>query len=86
MLNEMNVEAMESVVTESGVIEAISEAELDGVSGGASIDMGSLSSFMQKDMAFGQSTVAGPNGAGTTNLFASSEIESIAGQFFNAQN
>jgi hypothetical protein len=84
-MDEMQMLELAADTADGGELMELSESDLDLAAGGAMIDMGSFSSFKKKDVMMGQSTFAGPNGAGTTSFFASSEIESVAAQFFRAE-
>ncbi|BAY31084.1 hypothetical protein NIES2107_29380 [Nostoc carneum NIES-2107] len=72
----------------------LSEDELDNVAGGfgiilgdgQSLSLGTGSTFQQKNLAVGQQTFAGPNGAGTTTLVNAQEIFSDAGQILTVGN
>lgn len=75
-------ELSQSIAVELSTSAELSEQDLDTVAGGMSLDLGSASQFMQKDVMMGQQTVAGPNGAGTTNLFGSHDVASAASQLF----
>jgi hypothetical protein len=82
--SETIVESMMIEAAETASIE-LSEQALDTIAGGMSLDLGSASQFFQQDIMTGQQTVAGPNGAATTNLFGSSEVASAAAQLFQAK-
>jgi hypothetical protein len=67
----------------------LSEAELDTVAGGTSLNMGGLDSlfsgsssdFMQRNVSMGQMSFAGPGGAFNASTLDISEIASSASQF-----
>ncbi len=64
----------------------LSEAELDNVAGGQSLDLGTLSTFEHKNVSLGQQTLAGPNGAGTSTLVSIDKTISAAGQYLSIFN
>jgi hypothetical protein len=90
--NRMNSEMQAETAIDAAALEApgamteLSGDELDTIAGGMSLNMGSASQFFQREVMMGQQTFAGPNGAGTTNFFASRETASAASQFFQAQD
>lgn len=86
MISENQAEMMAIELSEPMALVELSEDDLDTVAGGMSLDMGSASQFFQRDVMMGQQTFAGPNGAGTTNFFASHEVASSASQFFHAND
>jgi hypothetical protein len=85
----MSYEIKNSVAVE------LSETELDSVAGGfgaisigngQNLSLGTNSSFQQKNLIVGQSTVAGPTGAGTVTLVNAQDIFSTAGQGLSVGN
>ncbi|MEM9213203.1 MAG: hypothetical protein AAGD25_02555 [Cyanobacteria bacterium P01_F01_bin.150] len=91
MSNEINPEMMTEMPVvdpeETGISE-LSEGQLDEVSGGFGMNFGGFDSFFgssgsgysEENFFSGQSTFAGPDGAGTTSFAGYSSKESFAFQ------
>ncbi|MCU0525603.1 MAG: CTB family bacteriocin [Elainella sp. Prado103] len=84
-INPIDLTAMANA--EMGAME-LSEDELDGISGGMSLNFGDVDSFAQKsgnffsqkNLSIGQATFAGPEGSGTISQIDFQGIESGAFQ------